>query len=201
MLVIGLTGGIGSGKSRVSEYFTNLGVPVLDTDQVARDIVRPGAEALHEIRDRFGDSIIQKDGSLDRRALREIVFADEVARIELESIMHPRIREVVRDWIGRQHHSYCVVVIPLLLEKGWTELIDRILVVDLPESLQTERTMRRDRLSREQVETILATQVSRSQRLSAADDIIVNDADEAFLKQQIDDIHQKYLNIEQEARG
>lgn len=193
MLVIGLTGGIGSGKSTVAEGFSQRGVPVLDTDQVARQVVASGQAALEEIRARFGDQVITASGELDRAAMRALVFADPKARQDLEAITHPRIREYVRDWVNEQAYPYCIVVIPLLLETGWTELVDRILVVDLPESLQLQRTMRRDGMSRQQVESIMAAQVNRQTRVAAADDIVLNDGDSNKLGPQIDALHHDYL--------
>jgi dephospho-CoA kinase len=195
MLVIGLTGGIGSGKSTVARLFTQHGVAVLDTDQVARQVVAPGAPALAEIRDSFGAEVLTANGELDRRAMRERVFRDPQAREKLEAITHPRIRDQVRQWLAQQNGDYCIVIIPLLLEKGWTELIDRILVVDVPEALQLERTIQRDGMNRDQVEAIMATQVSRQTRLDAADDIIHNDGDITALRARVDALHEKYLGL------
>ena len=195
MLVIGLTGGIGSGKSTVADLFTRHGVAVLDTDQVARQVVARGEPALAEITDYFGAAVLDTDGELDRRAMRERIFQDPQAREKLEAITHPRIRDYVRHWIAQQSGHYCIVIIPLLLEKGWTELIDRILVVDVTESLQRERTTQRDGMSHEQVAAIMATQVSRQTRLDAADDIISNDGDMAELRAQVDTLHEKYLRL------
>ena len=195
MLVIGLTGGIGSGKSTVASMFAQHGVAVLDTDQVARWVVVPGEEALSEIRDYFGADVITGNGELDRSAMRERIFGDPQARAKLEAITHPRIRAYVRNWIAQQAGHYCIVIIPLLLEKGWTELIDRILVVDASEVIQQERTIRRDGMNRAQVEAIMATQVSRKTRLDSADDIVTNDGDMEALSAQVDALHQKYLHL------
>jgi dephospho-CoA kinase len=168
-------------------------VAVLDTDQVARLVVAPGEPALDEIRERFGDEVLNAEGELDRSAMRERIFHDPEARRTLEAITHPRIRDHVLQWIAEQNGRYCIVIIPLLLEKGWTEIIDRILVVDLPEALQRQRTMQRDGMSREQVEAIMATQVSRQARLEAADDIIHNDGNRRSLEAQVAALHDKYL--------
>ncbi|MDH5184665.1 MAG: dephospho-CoA kinase, partial [Gammaproteobacteria bacterium] len=130
MLVIGLTGGIGSGKSTVTKLFATLDVPVIDTDVVAREVVIPGSKALNEIQLCFGERYIQSDGHLDRAAMRQLVFADDDARAKLESILHHRIHRSVWNWIEQQQADYCIVVVPLLFEKGWDEYFDRILVVD-----------------------------------------------------------------------
>lgn len=195
MIVIGLTGGIGSGKSTVTELFANIGIPVIDTDIVARDIVTPGSEALVEIQNNFGRQYIQADGRLDRSAIRQLVFNDAQAREQLESILHPRIRKKVWMWIEQQKSSYCIVVVPLLLEKGWDEYFDRILVVDVDETVQIERTMQRDHLSRKEVMDIMDAQVPRQKRLKAADDIIENHLNETDLEQQVNQLHLNYLNL------
>ena len=195
MLVIGLTGGIGSGKSTVAALFSNMDIPVIDTDVVAREVVCPGSEALDEIRHSFGEQYLQADGQLDRNAMRQLVFTDELAREKLESIIHPRIRKKVWLWIEKQQSFYCIVVVPLLLEKSWNEYFDRILVVDLEENIQIERTMQRDHLSREDVMAIMHTQIPRLQRINAADDIIENHFDEMDLQKQVSQLHQNYLNL------
>lgn len=195
MLVIGLTGGIGSGKSTVTERFANIGIPIIDTDVVARDIVTPGSEALMEIRDQFGTHYLQSDGRLNRIAMRQLIFSDEQARQKLETILHPRILKAVWYWIEQQQATYCIVVVPLLLEKDWNEYFDRILVVDVNENVQIERTMLRDHLSRKEVLDIMHTQVPRQQRLNAADDIIENHLNEADLDNQVNKLHQNYLKL------
>jgi len=196
MLVIGLTGGIGSGKSTVAALFEQHGVAVLDTDQVARQVVAPGQAALDEIRERFGVELLTPAGELDRRAMRERIFNDPAARQALEAITHPRIRDYVRHWIDVQTAPYCIVIIPLLLEKGWTELIHRILVVDATEALQRQRTMQRDGMDLARVEAIMATQVDRQTRLTAADDVIHNDGEGMeTLGEQVDGLHNRYLQL------
>ena len=195
MLVIGLTGGIGSGKSTVTELFGNLAVPVIDTDIVSRDVVLPGSPAMKEIGIAFGKQYIQADGRLNRDAMRQLVFSDAKAREKLESILHPRIRKLVWIWVEQQQSPYCIVVVPLLFEKGWSDYFDRILVVDAEEEIQIERTMRRDHLSREEVEAIMHSQIPRQQRLESADDIIENHLNESELQQQVQRLHQNYLNL------
>ena len=196
MLVIGLTGGIGSGKSTVTRMFEQLGVPVIDTDILARKVVEPGSEALSEILQRFGPDYIQADGRMNRQAMRQRVFSDEQARAELEAILHPRIRKTVWDWVERQDAAYCIVVVPLLLEKDWQQYFDRILVVDVETEEQLQRTMARDGLSREEVLAIMHSQVTREQRCQAADDIISNHLQESALESRVLALHQKYLALD-----
>ncbi len=194
-LIIGLTGGIGSGKSTVGALFGALGVPVLDTDQVARELVEPGSSALHGIAEEFGPDLLDATGALDRAALRRIVFADPVRRRALEALLHPLIRARVEEWIGGLTARYCVLLVPLLLESGWTDLVDRIVVVDLPEAAQIRRTMDRDGLTASDVEAIMRAQVSREQRLARAHDVITNDLDMCHLRDQVEKLHRIYLDL------
>lgn len=176
--VIGLTGGIGSGKSVVAGRFAALGVPVIDTDVLARELTRPGQPTLARIVAAFGEDILTAAGELDRAALRRKVFADAAARQRLEAIIHPAIAARVAARLQCLPHGapYALLVVPLLVERpGWRERVDRVLVVDCPESLQIERVMARNGLARAEVEAILAAQASRQQRLAIADDVIVND--------------------------
>jgi dephospho-CoA kinase len=194
MFVVGLTGGIGSGKSTVADLFAAQGVPVVDTDVIARALTQPDGEALPAIRDAFGTTVFATDGTLDRAALRRVVFADPAARQRLEAILHPRIRARVADALRRLRAPYALVVIPLLVETGaYRELLQRVLVVDCAETEQVERVMRRSGLSREEVAAILAAQASRGERLAAADDIVVNTASPDALAPQVAALHQRYL--------
>lgn len=195
MLIIGLTGGIGSGKSTVSKLFAALGVPVIDADVVAREVVAPGEPALTEIAQAFGAAILQPDGTLDRGKLREIVFADPEQRRRLEAILHPRIRARMREQAMGVHTPYCIMAIPLLLETAQNTLVHRVLVIDLPEALQLQRTCARDHITPAQAQAIMATQVSRAERLRRADDILRNDADRAHLEDQVRRLHEKYLRL------
>lgn len=195
MLIIALTGGIGSGKSTVAASFAQLNVPVIDADQLARELVVPGSPALAEIVRVFGTEMILKDGKLDRPRLRQLIFADRKQRLRLEAILHPGIYAEMRRRIQTLHGPYCVLVIPLLLETGETAIADRILVVDAPESLQRERTQTRDGLSDADLDAILNVQLSRAERLRAAADIIVNDGDLAQLKEQVAVLHRRYLDM------
>jgi len=195
MLIIGLTGGIGCGKSTVARQFEALGIPVIDTDLIARELVEPGQPALSEIAQRFGADIINTQGRLDRSRLRQHIFADPAERRALEAILHPRIRAEALKRIAELHASYCLLCVPLLIESGWTDLVDRVLVIDCPRELQIERAMRRDGLPREQIETILTNQAAPETRLNAADDIIHNDRDLAHLQPQVAALHRRYLAL------
>ncbi|MEW5966888.1 MAG: dephospho-CoA kinase [Pseudomonadota bacterium] len=196
MFTVGLTGGIGSGKSTVADLFSALGVPVIDTDVIARQLTAPGGEALDDIRAAFGASLIQPDGGLDRAAMRRLVFGDVAARSRLEAILHPRIREAVRRALAALEAPYALVVIPLLVETGaYRDLLDRVLVVDCPEALQIERVMARSGLAREDVEAILAAQATRAQRLAEADDVIDNTRSLDALRAAVATLHARYLAL------
>lgn len=193
MLVIALTGGIGCGKSAVSAHLESLNVPIIDADHLAHQLVKPGAPALLEIQAAFGDELVDADGALDRAALRRIVFNDPSQRKRLEGILHPCIRKAMEEWIAQQRAPYVVLVIPLLFETGQADLADRVLVVDCEESLQIERVLQRDRLPREQIEQILASQVDRQTRLGGADDVIENNGSLEDLIKATEKLHCNYL--------
>ena len=192
---IGLTGGIASGKSTVADLFAEYGASVVDTDIIARQLVEPGSTALAEIEAMFGGEVIDAQGSLDRAAMRKIVFADDAARERLEAILHPRIREETRRQVQAAVGDYVMVVVPLLIESPLRDDVDRILVVDCSEETQLRRLLARDAESEEQARRILAAQASRAQRLAAADDIIRNDDDMEFTKSQVDALHSFYRNL------
>lgn len=170
-----MTGGIASGKSTVADMFANLGVAIIDTDMIAREVVHSGRPALDEIRRRFGDEVIDSKGNLDRRALRKIVFADEHARLDLEAILHPRIGAETRRQAEAAAGPYQIIVVPLLVGSPLLRFVDRVLVIDCDEELQVRRVMARDSETAEQARRILAAQASRAARLAIADDIINND--------------------------
>lgn len=173
-LIVGLTGGIASGKSVVARSFEGLGVDVIDADRIAREIVEPGQPALEEIRQRFGDEMIDEEGRLRRRRMRGIVFDDERARRDLEAIMHPRIREALAEKSRAARSEYCILVVPLLIKSGMSDLVDRILVVDAPEDVQVERLTSRDNIDETLARKMIAAQDTRTLRLEAADDVLVN---------------------------
>ncbi len=196
MLKIGLTGGIASGKTTVSDHFSRLGVPVVDTDLISRELVQPGQPALGQIADRLGEEFILPDGHLDRPALRRHVFSRPEARRILEDILHPAIRrETERRLKEITGTPYAMVVIPLLVEKRLQDMVDRILVVDIPEELQIRRLCQRDGISSTEAERILQAQANRQQRLKAADDIIDNTGDPASLPARVHTLHDYYLSL------
>lgn len=196
MLVIGLTGGIGSGKSTVADIFQQLGAPVIDTDVIARQLVEPGQPAFQEIVSLF-DSILMADGQIDRSKLREIIFNDPDKRIELEKILHPRIQDTVKQMLSTISNDYVIIVIPLLTENVKWPFIDRVLVVDCDPQLQLERAMKRDATTAKQISKIMQTQASREQRLAIADDIIINEHDHKYLEKQVQDFDHKYHQFAQ----
>ena len=195
MLRIGLTGGIGSGKSTVSELFSSLGAPIIDADIIAREVVAPGKPALREVCALFGDHLLNEQGQLRRKQLREIIFASPQHKQQLEEILHPRIRQAMLEQLSalEHRHAYCILSIPLLLESGWLELLDRVLVVDIEESLQLKRTCQRDHLSEKSALAIISSQSSRQERLLAADDIIDNSGQPKDLRPQVEHLHALYL--------
>ncbi len=195
MLTIGLTGGIGSGKSTVCDRFAALGAPIVDADQVAREVVLPGRPGLARIVDQFGREILSRDGTLDRGRLRARVFSDASARKALEAILHPLIREAMDRQVAQLTAPYAILAIPLLLEGGRREGIDRVLVVDADESQQIARACRRDHQNREQIRAIIAAQCSREDRLNAADDVIYNTGDLEQLNRQVTEMHNRYLRL------
>ena len=200
-LTVGLTGGIASGKSWVAAQFEQLGVPVLDADQVSREIVLPGSPALAEIGRQFGSGFITPEGSLDRRRMREHVFADETERRRLEAILHPRMHQHMRDWRDRQTTPYCMLSAAILLETRMRELVDRVLVVDASEAVQRQRLTTRDGIDLELATRMMAAQARREDRLAAADDILHNDASMDESLQQVRQLHELYLQIAAEPRN
>lgn len=195
-LTIGLTGGIASGKSAVGDEFARLGVPVIDADQIARDVVRPGQPALAEIRDTFGQNVIQADGTLDRQRLRQIVFADEAARKKLDAIVHPRVGEELQRAREQATGDYVVLMVPLLIEAGMEALVDRVLVVDVPEEVQIERLRARDTVDEEQARRMIEAQASREQRLARADDVLRNTVPHNRLPSLVAKLHKAYLSLQ-----
>ncbi|MDT8363944.1 MAG: dephospho-CoA kinase [Nitrosomonas sp.] len=194
--VVGLTGGIGSGKTRVAELFRGQGVDIIDTDQIAHDLTQPGSAAIKPIRQIFGESFFLKDNTLDRSALRKLIFANEHARQQLESILHPLIYQETLCRLPSIQSDYGMLVVPLLLETpGYRKLVRRILVVDCPEALQVSRTMARSKISEKEVRAIMAAQCTRAERLDIADDVITNDSDLHALAKQIAPLHNKYTSL------
>ena len=193
MFVVGLTGGIGSGKSTVAEMFAKLDVDLVDADVASREVVAPGTCALAEITEHFGAEILLADGSLNRGLLRRVIFHQEQEKHWLESLLHPLIRKWLAQQISSSKSSYCLLVSPLLLETGQAELVDRVLVVDVSVDTQVARTLARDGGEERTARAIIGAQMDRKQRLKRADDIINNELQMQFLSQQIEALHQKYL--------
>jgi dephospho-CoA kinase len=196
LLCIGLTGGIGCGKTTVANMFAALGATVVDTDLIAHSMTVPGGPAMPAIRAEFGEPYLTPEGALDRAAMRALVFSDPGARQRLEAILHPMIRAAADAEAAAANGAYVIYVVPLLIESGsWRGRVARVLAIDCPEAMQISRVMARNGLQEAQVKAIMATQVSRQQRLAAADDIISNDDGIAALAPQIDALHQNYLAI------
>lgn len=197
MLVVGLTGGIGSGKSTAAELFAQLGAAVTDTDAIARALTAPGHPLLKVIASEFGMQYLTPDGALDRTALRQLVFNDAPAKKVLESILHPLIRQAVAAELAQPTTApYRIVVVPLLFETGgYADLVQRTLVVDCPEELQIQRTMARSALTEIEVRAVMAEQLPREVRLANADDVIVNDACMENLAKQVGEMHKKYIRL------
>lgn len=192
-MVVGLTGGIGSGKSAVAERLAELGASVVDTDVIARELTGPGGAAIEALRASFGDAYIGPDGALDRTAMRDLIFSDAAAKAKLEAILHPLIRKISDARVQAADGPYVVLVVPLLVESGhWIERCDRVVVVDCPEEVQLARVMARNALSESQVRAIIASQASRAQRCAAAQEIIDNAGDFDSLRAQVDALHQRY---------
>lgn len=194
-MIIGLTGGIASGKSTVAQAFAARGIPFVDADDVAREVVEPGQPALAEIAAHFGPRVLLDNGHLDRRALRAIVFAEPDQRRWLESVTHPRIRERIQDHLARLQANgapYVMLVSPLLFESGQWRLVDRTLVVDVPEALQIARTAARDDIDTAQAQAIVAAQMSRAERLARADDVIDNSGQPDSMLEQVARLDHQY---------
>jgi dephospho-CoA kinase len=199
---VGLTGGIASGKTTVGRLFAALGVPLIDTDEIARELVAPGTALLARLVERFGRTLVLADGTLDRRALRTLVFADPAARAALDAMTHPLILAETARRARAAGGRYQLLAIPLLVEHGGRRgLVDRVLVVDCPEELQLRRVQARDGSSREEAAAILAAQAPRATRLAAADDVIVNDSDLQHLRHEVERLHALYLALAAAASG
>lgn len=194
-LRVGLTGGIASGKTTVANFFAELGAPIIDTDIIARQVVEPGAPALDEIRRAFGDAVFNDDGTLDRKVMRKLVFADSGKRRRLERILHPRIREVTLNQITAVTYPYMIIVVPLLAESPLKEYVDRVLVVDCSEDAQLARLLSRDADGEDQARRIIAAQASREERLAIADDVVRNDGHLDETRARVAELHDEYLAI------
>jgi dephospho-CoA kinase len=198
---VGLTGGIASGKSTVTKLFKALGVPIIDSDELARDVVEPGQPPLERLVERFGTTILTPDGRLDRPALRTIVFSDPKARADLEALTHPAIGAALERQSAASGGPYQILVIPLLVEKNLGSQLDRVLVIDCDPELQIRRLQARDGSTIEEAQAILNAQASRAARLKAAHDVITNDREAAALRDQVAALHARYLQLSSAARA
>lgn len=194
-LVVGLTGGIASGKTSVSDTFAALGIDVIDADVVARMVVKKGSAGLQAIVEQFGTSILNASGELDRAQLRKLVFSDSAKQAWLNNLLHPLIRAEMQQQVEQASSSYCILSVPLLVENSMTSMVDRVLVVDTDESKQLTRAIQRDGSDEQTIRNIMQAQASRQQRLDVADDVIQNDRDTAHLQEQVHSLHKNYLNI------
>lgn len=193
--IVALTGGIGSGKSTVADAFAELGVPLVDADAIARQVVEPGMPALMEITSRYGETILHTDGTLNRAVLRNKIFSEPQEKAWLNSLLHPLIQQETQRQLASINEPYVLWVVPLLVENGLHHRANRVLVVDVAPEIQLTRTMARDGITRQQAEDILASQVSRQQRLACADDIIDNSGDPKVIAPQVTLLHQQYLKL------
>ncbi|WP_248798765.1 MULTISPECIES: dephospho-CoA kinase [unclassified Pseudomonas] len=193
--ILGLTGGIGSGKSAAAQHFSDLGIHTVDADHAARWVVEPGRPALEKIVEHFGPGVLQADGQLDRAALRTLIFEAPEQRRWLEALLHPLIGEEIASHLARAQSPYAILVSPLLIESGQYKNTQRVLVIDAPQALQIQRTRQRDQTSEQQVQAILKAQASREERLRHADDVLVNDRDLAWLHSEVERLHHFYLTL------
>ena len=196
-LIIGLTGGIGSGKSEVTRRFAKLGICIVDADEIARDVVLPGQVALSEIAQHFGDDILTAKGELDRAKLRKIIFENPDEKRWLENLLHPLINQIIRTRLAQAESAYVILASPLLLETQQHALTDRVLIIDTSEALQLARAGKRDNAKSEQIKAIMASQISRADRLARADDVIHNLGAIEELDTQVQQLHQQYLSLAQ----
>ena len=198
---VGLTGGIGCGKSKATQMFAALGAAIVDTDEISRELTAPGGRALRALESAFGSDYLNADGSLDRARMRAIDFSDRQAKRQLEAILHPLIRAESRERVAAATASYVIVVVPLLLETGaYADLVSRVLVVDCDEEQQVARTMARSGLDEGEVRSIMKAQLARRERLQRADDVLHNDGDIEALRAQVEALHQRYLELARATR-
>ncbi|WP_334049726.1 dephospho-CoA kinase [Alteromonas gracilis] len=195
VFVVGLTGGIGSGKSAATAIFENLGIDIVDADEVARDVVEVGSEGLRQIAEHFGETILLEDGSLNRAALRKKVFAAEEEKHWLNGLLHPLIRSRMQQLISESTSPYCILSVPLLVENKLTEMCNHVVVVDCPEAMQLERALKRDGSTEQTIKSIMASQATRKERIDAANDVLDNSTSLEALASQISTLHHKLLSL------
>ena len=200
MLIIGLTGGIGSGKTAASDLFKSLGVTIVDADIVAREVVEPGRPALNSIVEYFGKSILKENHYLDRAKLRSIIFSDPLKKQWLENLLHPIIRKEIKKQLNASNSSYAILVSPLLLETDQSTMVNRILLIDVPPDIQIERASKRDNNSVQQIQKIIDSQLPRDVKLKKSDDVICNDKNIAELEKKVKQQHAFYLELAHEQK-
>jgi dephospho-CoA kinase len=193
--VVGISGGIGSGKTTVTDLFTKLGIEVIDADVIAREVVEPGSPALKTIIDKFGHSVLDSSGSLDRAKLRTLVFNDSDIKNWLNQLLHPAIRQLMLLQTQQAKSTYCLMSVPLLVENKLYEQLDRVVIVDVDEPTQLRRTLLRDKTNEQQIRAIMSAQATRQQRLAVADDVIDNNGKADDLDKQVAQLHQQYLQL------
>ena len=194
-MIVGLTGGIGSGKTAVSDLFQDLGITIVDADLVSRVVVEKGREELNKIAEHFGEDILTSDGELDRSKLREVIFNSEEEKLWLESLLHPAIASQIQKELDSSSSPYAILVSPLLLETNQKNFCSTVLVVDVPVETQIERTSKRDNVSEEQIKSIIASQIDRDSRLEQADEVILNDGSIQSLETRVQELHKKFLSL------
>tara|TARA_B100001093_G_C26825221_1_gene1013697 strand:- start:1126 stop:1749 length:624 start_codon:yes stop_codon:yes gene_type:complete len=192
---IGITGGIACGKSTVSSYFKKYDISIIDTDLIAREMVKKGQPALEEIKREFGNIVFDSNGCLDRKVMRSIIFSDENARKKLEKILHPKIKKETISQADKAQNAYQIIIIPLLTQSGLKEFVNRILVIDCSEKTQIKRLMKRDNESIEKAKSIIMAQDDRKNRLKIADDIISNEEEEISLEKKVANLHRLYIRL------
>jgi dephospho-CoA kinase len=195
MLRVGLTGGIASGKTEVARLFSELGIPVIDADRIARELVEPGTDAYAEVVRTFGKDVVSAEGPLDRKRLRDIVFDDPGQRKQLEAILHPRVRDEIVRRVADLAAPYCLIVIPLLVESGMQDLVDRVLVVTASPEVRIERVVARDGISADQARSIMDAQADEELRIGEADDVLNNEGDRAELRDAVSALHRRYQQL------
>ena len=194
-MIVGLTGGIGSGKTAVSDLFQDLGITIVDADLASRVVVEKGREELNKIAEHFGEDILTSDGELDRAKLREVIFNSEEEKLWLESLLHPAIASQIQKELDSSISPYTILVSPLLLETNQKNFCSTVLVVDVPVETQIERTSQRDNVSEEQIKSIIASQIDRDSRLEQADEVILNDGSIESLESKVQELHKKFLSL------
>jgi dephospho-CoA kinase len=193
--VVGVSGGIGSGKTTVTDLFMDLGIEVIDADVISRQVVEPGSPAVKKIVDKFGSEIIDDDGHLKRAKLREMIFGESQLKTWLNALLHPLIRDQMVLQTQLAQSPYCILSVPLLVENNLNYIVDRVLIVDVTEKMQFDRTLKRDNVDPQQIKSIMNSQAGREQRLAVADDVIDNSGDQAGLFEQVQKLHQDYLQM------